>query len=192
MILTQCIALMDKAKTVLSYALTETELETVRTAYNNDPIVVFIDIDYACSFQFNGVRNELIEAATLFRKAGGEVHALTSSLTMYNSTLPIENGIIFNSVLYEPDLDVNKKAKHITNDTFIRVGFRKYVFGNKELFEKLQPEVGLGDLVLNVEKTELLELYELYDYNNPLQNYTPIEYILFYLTMKLNLNSFDI
>ena len=44
MTLTYCISLIEEAQSVLSNALTESELQTVSTAYENEPVIVFIDI----------------------------------------------------------------------------------------------------------------------------------------------------
>ena len=204
MTLTYCISLIEEAKSVLSNALTESDFQTVSTAYENEPVIVFIDIDYARylhlhrvrselsrSVQFNGVRKNLLEAVKLFAKAGGQIIALTSRLEMVNMDYEMSDNDFFSQIIYEPDFDVNKKAIQIINDAFIRIGFRKYVFGNNELVERLQNNVRPGDLIINIDETEILELYELFDdHNDRLQNYTPIEYILFYLTMKLQLQSF--
>ena len=147
-------------------------------------------MNFSRSVQFNGVRIFLLEAVKLFAQAGGQIIALTSRLEMVNMDYETSDNDPFSQIIYEPDFDVNKKAIQIINDAFIRIGFRKYVFGNKELVERLQNNVRPGDLLLNIDETEILALYELYDDNNHLQNYTPIEYILFYLTMKLQLQSF--
>ena len=46
---------MDEAQTVLELASTELDMQTVVWAYNINSLIVFIDIDYTRSFQFNGV-----------------------------------------------------------------------------------------------------------------------------------------
>jgi hypothetical protein len=188
MTFSKCVSLLDEAKTILKLSLTESELETVITAYNVDTLIVFIDIDYARSYHYNGVRNELLEAVQLFREAGGTIYMLKTLNT--NSTIPTnEYNDLRTAIISEPDFDTKTKADYISNDTFIRAGFRKFVFGDKELFNRLHPNERQGDLILNVEETELLELY---DDKSPLRNYTSVEYILFYLTVKLKLKAFNI
>ncbi len=189
MTFSNCISLVDEAKTILNLSLTESEYETVATAYDVETLIVYIDIDYARSYHYNGSRRELFEAAQLFRQAGGIIYAFKSLNTEHPTNQYIENDNPFTAIISEPDFNDSKKAAYISNDAFIRSGFRKFVFGGRELFQLLHDERRQGDLLLNVEETELLKLY---DDKSPLHNYTAVEYILFYLTMKLKLKDFHI
>lgn len=173
MLFSLCINVLKDANKAMKSILTAESFETITQAYNKHPVVVFVDLDTTRSINTNGLRNELLEVAYLFRRAGGMIYGLTSENIVEGRKSA------FVQVFGGPGFDVDNKVYQIQNDTLKLCGYCVFAFGSRKMIDKLNNEWRPGDLFFQMEDT------------TQLQSYSLIEYILIYLTMKLEMNSID-
>lgn len=173
MLVTLCVNVLKDAKKAIKYLLSDEQIETITSAYNEHPVVVFVDLDNARSRNENGIRNELLEVAYLFRRAGGMIYGLTS----FNIVEGRNSAFV--QVYGGPGFADKHKAYQIKNDTLKLCGYRVFAFGSRKMIDKLTKEWRPGDLFFQTEDA------------HQLQSYTLVEYILIYLTMKLEMNSIN-
>lgn len=177
-----CMSLLEECKTEIKYNLFDHDYKAVRRAYEkNRKVIVYIDVDYARSHKYSGIRAQLFEAAELYHRAGGTIFAMTSQPLTY-----FDKGNInaFTDVIYGPNFDENDMAQRIRKDISVNGNScTMFAFGGSTMIDNIKGLLQNGDLFASVGPgSQMLEIYE---DKFPLKKYTVVEYILFYLTIKL-------
>ena len=179
---TPCFKLLDDADKCMKEYLFKADYESIISSYSKHKVAVFIDVDYARSDKGFSIRGQLYEAAEQFKKNGGEIYAITSQPKAY---FDHGNYLAFTEI-FSVDTSVNADAKVdiIKNhETSWKHDYDLYIFGNDKMYDSLEQQYKVrNNIICSVLGTTFLELYK---NHSPYVHYTVVEYILFYLSIKL-------
>ncbi len=174
-------AIIEQGKIEIKDSLYEHDYEALNNAYaTGNSVAVYIDVDYARSYRHTGIRGQLYEAAQMFRRAGGKVYAMTSQTMAYFKD---GNASAFTDVYCGPEFDEETMARQIRSDMKMMICCSTFVFGGETLYNNIKDKLNKDDMCASVVGTQMLEINE---NKFPLRNYTVVEYILFYLTIKIS------
>ena len=97
--------------------------------------------------------------------------------------------------IYSVDVALDKDAKVniIKNhEVYYKHDYDLYIFGNEKMYNSLEQQcksiINQRNIICNVKGTTFLELYKMH---SPSVHYTVVEYILFYLGIKLQLKNME-
>ena len=186
---TPCFKLLDDADKCMKEYLLKADYESIISSYSKHKVAVFIDVDYARSDKGFSIRGQLYEAAEQFKKNGGEIYAITSQPKAY---FDHGNYLAFTEI-FSVDTSMNADAKVdiIKNhETSWKHDYDLYIFGNDKMYDSLEQQYKVrNNIICSVLGTTFLELYK---NHSPYVHYTVVEYILFYLSIKLYMKNMEI
>ena len=184
---TPCFSLLNDADKCMKDFLSKEDYDSVILSYTKNKLAIFIDIDCAKSTSDFAVRGQLYEAAWWFKKKGGEVYALTSLSKSY-----LDNGNLFAfTKIYSVESGDTKVNIIKNHEVYYKHDYDLYIFGNERMFSSFimnKHNVTRRHIICNVKGTTFLELYKMH---SPSVHYTVVEYILFYLGIKLQLKNME-
>ena len=187
---TPCLKVLGEADKCMKEYLFEEDYQKIILSYKKNKVAIFIDVDFARADKGFSIRGQLYEAAELFKKNGGEIYAITSQPKAY---FDHGNYLAFTDI-FTVDNSINKDGKVniiMKHDTWFKHDYDLYIFGDDKMYSSLLQYKGSigGNIICNVTGTTFLELY---NNHSPYLHYTVVEYILFYLSIKLHMKNIEI
>lgn len=160
----------------------------INAASSGNTIIIFIDCDEAADRNTGIVRSQLFESARLFKKAGGKVYALTSHNLEY-----FRNGNTRSFTRIFHTLDINRKSTVLLNilDQEEDEERKLLVFGSGDLLAQILVASRPGDVLADVSGSQIMEDDDEDSLLPMMQTYSIVEYILFYLALKLFLHRME-
>ena len=181
------IRLLREARQAIQENLVGNYRSIIEATNSNNKIIIFVDCDEATDHRTGTVRKQLFEAARLFKNYGGMIYALSSHDFPF-----FQNGNSRNFTRVFLNLDLDRKTRAILNIISNEENDNRklLIFGSGDLLASVLTAARPGDVLADVSGTQIMD-----DNEEPIQSimqsYRVVDYILFYLAVKLLLRRME-